>query len=283
MIQHILFPVDFSLQSKASSHVVRLWAERFGARVTVLHVFEGMGVLAIENLPVEAEINMVKGLAQKQLNGFLLEELAGLPVERVQVSGDAGEEITRFAGAQNVDLIMMPTLGYTRFRQMLLGSVTASVLHDSEVPVWTSAHTPEEIKPRLPKTIVCAVDCGPETAKVVAKAQGLAEKFGAKLRVVHSKPRVASDFESGISQGAHHFALKVAQEDYAAAMAAWPDVPELEIIEDASLVEGVQRVVKESGAELLVIGRGSIQGFLGRLRSNAHDLIRLSGCDVVSI
>jgi len=283
VIQHILFPVDFSAQCVASSHIVRLWADRFGARVTILHVFEGVGVLAIENLPVEAEINVVKELAKKQLSEFLLEEMAGLPVERVQVSGDAGEAIARYAGEHSVDLIMMPTLGYTRFRQMLLGSVTASVLHDSEVPVWTSAHTPEKMEPGLPKNIVCAVDCGPETAKVVAKAQGLAEKFGAKLRVVHSKPRVGSDFESGIAQGAHHFALRVAQEDYVAAMAAWPDVPALEIIEDASLVAGVQRVVQETRAELLVIGRGSIQGFMGRLRSNAHDLIRLSGCDVVSI
>ncbi len=249
----------------------------------MLHVFEGMGLLAVENLPVEAEINVVKELAKKQLSGFLLEEMTGLPMERVQVRGDAGAAIVEYAAAHSVDLIMMPTLGYTRFRQMLLGSVTASVLHDSEVAVWTSAHTPERIRTSLPKYIVCAVDCGPETANVVAKAQGLAEKFGAKLRVVHSRPRAGSDFDSGIAQGAHHFALRVAQEDYVAAMAAWPDVPQLEIIEDATLVEGVQRVVKESGAELLVIGRGSIQGFMGRLRSNAHDLIRLSGCDVVSI
>lgn len=283
MIQHILFPVDFSLQSEASSLVVRHWAERFGARVTMLHVFEGMGVLAIENLPVAAEINIVKHLAAKQLDGFLLRQFEGLKVERVQVSGDAGAAIAEYAGTHLVDLIMMPTMGYTRFRQMLLGSVTASVLHDSEVPVWTSAHSPDGIETRVPQQIVCAVDCGAETAKVIGKAKELAEKFGASLRVVHSRPRVVSEFESGIAQGAHHFALRVAKEDYAAATAGLSNVPELEILEDASLVEGVQRVVKESGCELLVIGRGRIQGFMGRLRSNAHDLIRMSGCAVVSV
>ena len=283
MIQHILFPVDFSLQSEASNLVVRHWAELFGARVTMLHVFEGMGVLAIENLPVAAEMNIVKDLAKKQLDGFLLREFEGLQVERVQVSGDAGAAITEYAATHGVDLIMMPTMGYTRFRQMLLGSVTASVLHDSEVPVWTSAHSPEGIDTRMPQRIVCAVDCGPETAKVIGKAQELAEKFGASLRVVHSKPQVAAGFESGIAEGAHHFALRVAKEDYAAVTSGLSVVPELEILEDASLVEGVQRVVKETGSELLVIGRGRIQGFMGRLRSNAHDLIRMSGCGVVSI
>jgi hypothetical protein len=34
-------------------------------------------------------------------------------------------------------MILMPTHGYGPFRQMLLGSVTAKVLHDSKCPVLT--------------------------------------------------------------------------------------------------------------------------------------------------
>ena len=37
------------------------------------------------------------------------------------------------------------------------------------------------------------------------------------------------------------------------------------------------------GADLLIIGRGVIQGPLGRLRTNAHEIIRRSPCAVLSV
>src|SRR5207245_2957797 len=55
--------------------------------------------------------------------------------------GDPAAEITHYAEKNQVDLIMMPTHGYGRFRNMLLGSVTAKVLHDAHCPIWTAAHT----------------------------------------------------------------------------------------------------------------------------------------------
>ncbi len=256
---------------------------RFGARITMLHVFEGAGMQAVENLPVEAELNLVADLAATQLSRFLLKEFEGASVARVQVKGDAGKSIVEYAAAHGVDLIMIPTMGYTRFRQMLLGSVTASVLHDSEVPVWTSAHVAECCEGKVPRNIVCAVDCGPETANVVRRGKEVAEGFGAMLKILHSRPAVPVEFESGIAQGAHHFALSVARQDYAVATAGMEGIPELEILEDASLLQGVRRVVEREDADLLVIGRGRIQDFMGRLRSNSHDLIRLSGCDVLSV
>ncbi len=54
--------------------------------------------------------------------------------------GDPAQVITAFAHTQGVDLIMMPTHGYGPFRRLLLGSVTAKVLHDAECPVWTAVH-----------------------------------------------------------------------------------------------------------------------------------------------
>jgi nucleotide-binding universal stress UspA family protein len=47
--------------------------------------------------------------------------------------------------------------------------------------------------------------------------------------------------------------------------------------------ETVCRLAKEWGADLLVIGRGSASGVLGRLRANAYSIIRQSDCPVVSV
>jgi len=43
---------------------------------------------------------------------------------------------------EKAELIIMPSHGYT-FDQLLLGSVTAKVLHGSECPVSTGAHMEE--------------------------------------------------------------------------------------------------------------------------------------------
>src|ERR1700688_4681003 len=60
---------------------------------------------------------------------------------------------------------MMPTHGYGPFRALLLGSVTAKVLHDAHCPVWTGvhaemmmAHSPDRCKRGL-----CALDTEVDT------------------------------------------------------------------------------------------------------------------------
>jgi hypothetical protein len=57
----------------------------------------------------------------------------------------------------------------------------------------------------------------------------------------------------------------------------------VKIVEDAGLVSGILLTASEHRADLLVIGRGVIQGTLGRLRTNAHELIRRSRCPVLSV
>ena len=53
--------------------------------------------------------------------------------------------------------------------------------------------------------------------------------------------------------------------------------------EGLGLAVSITARAKSSGAGLLVIGRGSAKGVLGRLRTNSHDLIRLSPCPVLSV
>lgn len=283
MIQHILFPVDFSEPCAELGPVVKSWAQQCHARITMLHAFEGPGIYSIESLPMESEIKLLRGAGQRRVSMFLAELFAGINVERIQVEADAASAIVNYAANNSVDLIMMPTLGYTRFRQLLLGSVTASVLHDSEVPVWTSAHKEERVGMAAPRRILCAVDCGKETASVLKMAVSVAQTFSASLNIVHIRPQTSSSFETGTSLMAHHFAERVAREDYAKAAATVPGAPDLEVLEAPSLLTGIQQTVERLDADLLIIGRGKIHGFLGRLRSDAHDLIRASGCSVLSV
>lgn len=282
-IQRILFPVDFSESCRRASVVVRQWAERFEAHVTLLHVCETAGLFAGGEPSDYAQIEQLRICSAERLSHFLIEELGDVPVTRVSLEGKSGSRIVEYAASNDIDLIMMPTLGTTRFRQLLLGSVTSSVLHDSELPVWTFAHIPEPKHFAIPASIVCAIDCGPESLKVIRWGQALAARFGANLTVVHSRPAIDPRFESGIADRAHEFVVRTAREDYDQLTRGLDNIPPLEIVEGANLVAGVQSILTRENAELLVIGRGKFQGFLGRLRTNAHDLIRLAGCPVLSI
>jgi hypothetical protein len=69
-------------------------------------------------------------------------------------------EIVDAARRWGADLLMMPTHGRGTFRRLLLGSVTAKVLHDLECPVWTDVHseTAPPIEEIHCRRILCAVD-----------------------------------------------------------------------------------------------------------------------------
>ena len=94
-------------------------------------------------------------------------------------------------------MIVMPTRGFGPFRQMLLGSVTAKVLHDSKCPVVTGPHLDGAIHPtrwfKLQR-IMCAVALDWETDDALSEAADLAKHLGAELIVIH----VVTPVEEGL-------------------------------------------------------------------------------------
>src|SRR6185436_13454497 len=141
-IKNILFPIDFSERCCGAAPFVQSMASRFGSKITVMNVMypfwqTGMGDAA-GAIPIDTD--ELKRDLEARLSGAFVREFAGLPVQRIVEVGEPADVINRFARAEGVDLIMMPTHGYGPFRSLLLGSVTAKGLHDAECPVWTTAH-----------------------------------------------------------------------------------------------------------------------------------------------
>ncbi|MCX6608774.1 MAG: universal stress protein [Acidobacteria bacterium] len=268
---HILFPVDFSAPCANIAPAVHGWAVRSRADVTLLHVHE-TPFLAIDHPNLVAELATLREASHCRLDAFLLHDFPEVAVRRLQLDGRPGSAITDYAAANGISLIMLPTHGYTRFRQLLLGSVVASVLHDSEIPVWTSAHA--EAPPLAPLHVH-------ETPFLAIDHPNLVAEL-ATLRVVYCHP-ANSTFPSATADRAHQLVHEAALEHYQS-IAGDLDLPEyLEVLEEPTLVEGVQNSIATHKTDLLIIGRGRIQGVLGRLRSNSHDLIRSAPCPVLSV
>jgi nucleotide-binding universal stress UspA family protein len=290
-IKHILFPIDFSSRCCAAAPYVEAMAHRFGAKVTLISVaqpflYTGMGdpggAMVIDTDDLLREL-------KARLGGVLIQEFSHLEVERVADLGDPSQAIVDFAGTAGVNLIMMPTHGYGPFRSLLLGSVTAKVLHDSEVPIWTAAHVAEQGRPGhaagqhlVPHSILCAVDGTAKSIPLMEWATALSKDFGAALRLVHivpaldSWPAIESDrqFEAELRLEARKN-IEALQETAGVVAPLCVAVGEVAV--------RVSEEARRHGADLVVIGRGVLHETLGRLRTHAYGIIRHSPCPVISV
>ena len=280
-MRHILFPTDFSARCDAMARVVAALAHRCGAKVTILHVMESVR-LSSDFALLEHHLATIIEELRGKLESYQTEVFAGLEVDREFKIGHAVTEIVDCAQSGSVDLIAMPTHGYTRFRELLLGSVTAGVLHDSETPVLTAAHAAEfPAEQVLPTRILCAIDLSPASIEILTLANNLATGLGASLEVIYGFPGFGA--AGGFANVEWEVRAEEQRQEYARlAAAAEIEVP-LTILDGPDVNESILGELAAKQSDLLILGRGKTQGVLGRLRTSAHDLIRRSPCPVLSV
>ena len=267
----ILFPVDFSERCSSAARMVEIFAGRFEAQLTLLHVLEP---LSYNDIPVDSS-----GIAEQKLASYLVDELKHFEVRRVLLDGDPASQILGYAHSEQSDLIMLPTHGYGGFRRLILGSVTSKVLHAAECPVWTGVHMEnvpalEEISIRK---ILCAIDLESQSCPTAAWAKKLAAEFGAELAIVHAVP----DAKNGVAAG-NSTLINQATEKVQAVQACVGTEARVFVIADEVAPAVCGCAVREK-ADVVLIGRSVKGGVLGRLRENAYSIIRQSPCPVVSV
>jgi len=279
LINKILFPVDFSDSCVSVARYVEALAGRFQARIMLLHVV-GMGegglALAEELLPGR----------KVQLDAFLADELKYFSTERVCVTGDEPTPVIVDAALRwGADLVMMPTRGLGVFRRLLVGSVTAKILHDLDCPVWTSVHSDialplEQIHCRR---ILCAVDFSERSQSVLKWAAALAAEYEAALAIVHATPEMPPAYagwslEQEYNKSVAEQAIKEIENLQASAGTAAQV-----FVNSGNPPKVVAVAASDFAADLLVIGRHDGSGAAGNLRQNAYGILRDSPCPVISI
>jgi nucleotide-binding universal stress UspA family protein len=286
-ISKILLPVDFSGRALRAARYAIPFAERFQAEIVVLHVLSPhfeygsieMGGAAMDEVIFERHEN-----AERNLNTFLLDELAAFHPRRVLLEGDPARKIIEFAHEERCDLICMPTHGHGPFRRLLLGSVTAKVLHDADCPVWTGVHLEEpQGHAAVLRHVVCAVDLAQNSAKVLHWAAQIATEFQAKLSLVHAVSSLQPVTEGYLlSPEWRKLVMDLAEADMAELQRKAGTTVEASF-PMGTITEAVCEEARKQGADLLVLGRGSNQGVLGRLTEHAYAIIRQSPCPAVSV
>lgn len=284
-IKHILFPIDFSERCCGAAPFVQAMATRFGAKITLISALQPVWQTGLgEGATVPVDMDELKRNLETRLRGAFVREFEGIPVHRIVEIGDPAAVITRFAHTEGADLIMMPTHGYGPFRILLLGSVTAKVLHDAECPVWTATHMEEQpsLRNKPDSNVLCAVDSTAQSVPLMQWAAEYARITGAKLRFVHAVSGVVGwpdrqldrEFQETVRRDARE-AIESLQRSVGVTAPLCVGVGD---------VAGVVRAEAEGhDADLILIGRGVLHETMGRLRTHSYGIIRHAPCPVLSV
>ena len=288
LITNILFPVDFSASCAAMGPYVKRAAAMFGARVSLIHVFDPASYSGWEQWeqyvrgPVEIAAEH-RQIAQKRLDAFLAKEFPVSHHPRILASGDPAKQIAETA-RHGFDLIIMPTHSGT-FRRTLLGSTTAKVLNDVDCPVATSLHAETiTVRPMQHREWLCAIGLSGDSERVLRFAMRASAEAGAHLRIIHAiqstdpKLPVRLNLEEHIQSAEKRQALERI------------DALQRKVGSHASVRiavgpvrEALVEAIRQSDADALMIGRSPQSGLQGRLRDLTYSLVRDSSVPVISI
>jgi nucleotide-binding universal stress UspA family protein len=265
-LEKILVPVDLSASSMVPMQFAGALARTFDAFITLLHC----------GAPGDETRDRLEALGHTAFGSQ--------PFSTIVFQGDAAQVIVDYARSAHFDLITMSTHGYGRFRRLLVGSVTTQVLDQADCPVFTGAHLEQAVAGHGIRfdTIVCAVDLGPMAGEVAKWAGDFAEAVRGRLFLLHMISQLAAAEGDYFRSDANLVPVEQASEE----LAALRDTLGLSakvIVTGGGIPDAVRHQASELGADVLIAGRGTSAGRIGRLRSNAFEIIRSAPCPVITV
>ena len=282
--QRILVPIDYSDPCRAVMPHVAETARHFSAELTLVHAY-GPGALASSDLALSNPDlpEEVHAIEQAALEDFAKAAFPDRRVETAAVLGEPGTVITDLIHQRGADLIMMATHGHGPLRRMLLGSVTAKVLHDVATPVWTGVG--EAIAGHaaaIPyRSILCALDHSAESECVLRAGAALAASYGARLALVHVVEMPPASWEIDVSS--LHNSLIEAAEFQIRELQGSLGIKATHSVVEGAIAGAVCREAVRVHADLIVAGRGHAQAAFSRIWSNLYGIVREAPCPVLSI
>jgi nucleotide-binding universal stress UspA family protein len=137
--KHILVPTDFSVASSAAIELAVTMASKFGAELTLLHVWELPVYPYMELMMLSPALtNSVEKAATECLATKLKEVQSSLPRAKSKLMmGVPWQQIVEVIKESKADLLVMGTHGRRGLEHALMGSVAEKLVRLSPVPVLT--------------------------------------------------------------------------------------------------------------------------------------------------
>lgn len=176
----ILAPVDFSERSAPFLNYVAALACEIGAELTLLHVVPPSGG---RDVPYEWVSE-----AEGRLRDFAHHNPCTAHARRVLAKGDPATEILRMSAELHSGLIALPASNRQPAHGLHWGSVASRVLRWAHRPTLTIAGAAVPQGVSLSRRILCAVDLGHKSQRLLEWASEAAECLGAELHLAHVVP-----------------------------------------------------------------------------------------------
>jgi nucleotide-binding universal stress UspA family protein len=181
--RQVLAPTDLSEISNAALAYARLFHERFGSRLTVLHAESLEAPPYFTRDQADELLDRAKAMRQAALEHVEREAESVLgfrPSVRV-VEGPALKAILNAAQEIPADLIVMGSRGRGAVESFFMGSVTERVAREARIPLLAAA-----VPLAAPgfQSILCPLDSGQASQRAHRYAAAMAETFGSRLSVL---------------------------------------------------------------------------------------------------
>lgn len=143
MFTHILFACDGSENALRAAKYAAELTQKFGAKLTLLSVFDPPAVLPITVMDMLAANDTATLMAQAEIVQDAIEKHTQQILEQEGITdltcrrevGHPVEMIVNVAAREKADLIVMGSRGLGGLQSFLLGSVSERVLHHAHCPI----------------------------------------------------------------------------------------------------------------------------------------------------
>lgn len=263
----ILVPVDLTRRSVGAARYAAGLGSEFQSELVFVHALRNGWPLSDTARRVRDVIMSFEGSTPGK---FVMREGEPVPV------------ILDVAGAEAVDLILMPTRGVPALPRLFHKSITAQVMRGASCPVWTAVND-RLSQPGSPiRNILCGVSLAPRAASVLRWAAALALRMKATLTLIHA----SKDFETMPAYPCdgewRHWQQALAKDEIEALQSSAGTEAGL-LLAAGKPLAAIPRLAKSLRADLLVIGKSPQRRLLGDLRIMSYEMVRRSPCPVASV
>jgi nucleotide-binding universal stress UspA family protein len=192
-MKKILFPTDFSDKANNAFLYALKWAEQYDAEITILHVYE---FPIMDMSYVDVPIYQAEVYQSLELNSFenfkdqipVLREIAEnhnlghIAMNSVLLSGDLVSNILQLVESERINFVIMGTSRVSGFKEMFLGTNTASVMTGCQAYV---IGIPDDSSYRPIHKICFTTQYSDEEQDALRKLIPIAKKFDAEIECIH--------------------------------------------------------------------------------------------------
>lgn len=295
-LKNILVPTDFSEVSvKAVSYGVAL-ARQFDATLWLLHVVLPVpSYTGMETVPIAMDEAQVTADAEQRMAEFAARHVpSDVAVTAVVRHGAAEKEISEFAKAREIDLLIASTHERTGLNRMLFGGITEKIVHHSPCPIlivrdheheFVDASVADGSRAIRMKRILAPVDFSDCSRKALRYAMAFADQFGAEIICLHAKepekPKIIFETEAYAKERA------IEAEQKFTALMNEVDGP---IRVERKMVTGVPHkeivaIADEREVDLIVVGEHCKTGVFGRfmMGSTTDEVVKHAHCPILVV